>query len=80
MLSQPTSDGNNVILERENVKMTIIPDENLTLSEISSKFDVDVNDGQPPEHHVTEKDQYHIYYKTQKSKSHKFEVKYIIEQ
>ena len=79
MLSQPYTEGNNIILDRESVKMTIVPDENLTLSEITSKFDIDVNDGQPEELHVKEKDQYHIYYKTNMAKSHKFEVKYIIE-
>ena len=48
-------------------------------SEISDRFDIDVNDGQPPEFHVEAEPQYHIYYKTDKAKSHAFEVKYIIQ-
>lgn len=78
-LSQPLADGNKVKVERKGVKMSIISDENLTLSEISNKFDIDVNDGQPKEFHVETQTQYHIYYKTKKAKSHSFEVKYIIE-
>lgn len=58
--------------------MDIIPDPQLTLYEISDKFDIDVNDGQPKEFHVETQPQYHIYYKTGKAKSHSFQVKYII--
>lgn len=78
-LSRPSADGNSVKIERKGVKMDIIPDENLSLCEISDKFDIDVNDGQPPEFHVESEPQYHIYYKSGKAKSHKFIVKYIIE-
>ncbi len=78
-LSKPTTDGNNIKVIRKGVKMSIVPDEKLTLSEISDKFDVDVNDGQPKEFHVETEPQYHIYYKTQKLKKHSFEVKFIIE-
>ncbi len=78
-LSRPFADGNKVKVERIGVKMDIIPDERLLLSEISDKFDVDVNDGQPEEFHVETPLQYHIYYKTEKLKTHRFEVKYIIE-
>lgn len=78
-LSQPVANGNSVKVERKGVKMSIIPDEHLSLFEISDRFDVDVNDGQPEEFHVETQPQYHIYYKTKKSKSHSFEVKYIIE-
>lgn len=78
-LSQPVANGNSVKVERKGVKMSIIPDEHLSLFEISDRFDVDVNDGQPKEFHVETQPQYHIYYKTKKSKSHSFEVKYIIE-
>ena len=41
-LSEPKAYGNNVIVERNGKKLTIIPDEKLTLCEISDKFDVDV--------------------------------------
>lgn len=78
-LSQPSASGNNVKVERKGVKMHIIPNDSLTLSEISDRFDIDVNDGQPQEFHVETEPQYHIYYKSDKAKSHKFEVKYIIE-
>lgn len=78
-LSQPTASGNNVKVSRKGVKMDIIPDESLSLYEISDKFDVDVNDGQPKEFHVETEPQYHIYYKTNKAKTHSFNVKYIIE-
>ena len=77
-LSQPVANDNAVRVERNGKAMTIVPDSNLTLSEISDKFDVDVNDGQPEEFHVKTEPQYHIYYKTEKAKTHTFEVKYII--
>ena len=77
-LSQPISLENTVKVERKGVKMDIIPDPQLTLYEISDKFDIDVNDGQPKEFHVETQPQYHIYYKTGKAKSHSFQVKYII--
>ena len=78
-LSQPVSDGNKVRLERKGVIMDIVPDNSLSLFEICDKFDVDVNDGQPKEFHVETETQYHIYYKTEKAKTHSFEVKYVIE-
>ncbi len=78
-LSEPSADGNNVIVQRNGKLLTIVPDSNLTLSEISDKFDVDVNDGQPEEFHVKTEPQYHIYYKTEKTKHHIFDVKYVIE-
>ena len=75
-LSEPTAEGNNVKVTRNGKKLTIIPDEKLTLCEISDKFDVDINDGQPKEFHVTEPVQYHIYYKTDKAKRHTFSVNF----
>ncbi len=78
-LSPPIPDGNRIKVERKGVKMNIIPDKHLSLFEISDKFDVDVNDGQPKEFHVETEPQYHIYYKTNKAKTHAFEVKYFIE-
>ena len=75
-LSKPEASGNTVVIERNGKKLTIIPDENLSLEIISDKFDVDLNDGQPEKFHVTEPTQYHIYYKTKKAKSHAFTVKY----
>ncbi len=78
-LSQPVCDKNFVVVERKGVKLSIVPEGMLSLYEISDKFDVDVNDGQPKEFHVETEPQYHIYYKTQKAKSHSFKVKYIIE-
>lgn len=78
-LSRPYSDGNTVKVERSGKTMTIVPDSNLSLFEISDKFDIDVNDGQPKEFHVKTEPQYHIYYKTEQAKTHTFEVKYIIE-
>ena len=75
-LSKPEASGNTVVIERNGKKLTIIPDEKLTLCEISDKFDVDLNDGQPEKFHVTEPVQYHIYYKTDKAKRHTFSVNF----
>lgn len=77
-LSKPVSDKNKVKVERKGVKMDIIPDPQLTLYEISDKFDIDVNDGQPKEFHVKFQPQYHIYYKTKKKKEHLFKTEYMI--
>ena len=75
-LSKPEASGNTVVIERNGKKLTIIPDENLSLEIISDEFDVDLNDGQPEKFHVTEPVQYHIYYKTKKAKVHSFTVEY----
>lgn len=78
-LSKPEAFGNNVVIERNGKKLTIIPDENLTLELICDKFDVDLNDGQPEKFHVTEPVQYHIYYKSKKQAKHVFNVNYKVE-
>lgn len=78
-LSKPEAFGNNVVIERNGKKLTIIPDENLSLELISDKFDVDLNDGQPEKFHVTEPVQYHIYYKSKKQAKHVFNVNYKVE-
>ena len=78
-LSKPEVSGNTVVIERNGKKLTIIPDENLSLELISDKFDVDLNDGQPERFHVTEPVQYHIYYKSKKQAKHVFNVNYKVE-
>ena len=75
-LSVPKANGNNIKVERNGKTLDIIPDENLSLDLISDKFDVDLNDGQAERYHVTEAPQYHIYYKTERAKTHNFTVKY----
>lgn len=78
-LSQPKNDGSIVSVERNSKKLTIIPDDSLSLVEISDKFDTDINDGQPEEFHVNEAPQYHIYYKSSKANKHAFTVEYKID-
>lgn len=79
-LSQPTNDGNSVFIQRNGKKLTVSPlGTNLSLDFITDKFDIDVNEGQPEHLHVTVPTQYHIYYKTQKCKTHAIKVEYIVE-
>ena len=77
---QPHSVGEEMVeIRRANASLTVIPIEGgLLLREISDKYAVDLNEGEPPEYHVTMPQQYHIYYKTEKAAKHSITVKYAV--
>ena len=80
-LSEPKSDGNTVTVDRNGKRLSVIPTEGgLKLSNITDKFGVDLNEGEPAEYAVTMPTQYHITYEAEKSTCHEFVVKYKIEQ
>ena len=65
-------------MERKGEKLEIEA-QDISLVEITDKYDTDLNDGVPKEYHVTMPQQYHIYFKSKKSKNHKIVVKYKID-
>jgi len=79
-LSKPLADGNDVVIERNGITLRIMPQGgDLTLTEISDRFAVDLNEGEPSAYHVTMPQQYHVTYVTEKKSSHRLMVKYIVE-
>ncbi len=71
--------GNVVQICRENASLVIEPfDGELSLERITDKYGTDLNEGEPPEYHVTMPKQYHIYYFAPKSKCHRITVHYTV--
>ena len=78
-LSAPQADENCVTVARNGVVMRIEPQKgDLVLKEITDRFGVDLNEGEPVEYHVSMPVQYHITYETERKKHHLLKVKYII--
>lgn len=78
-LSLPIEEGNCVRVERDGVSLLIEPVGNaLTLDRITDRYAVELNEGVPAEFAVSMPQQYHIYYRTQKAKSHRLTVKYTV--
>lgn len=78
-LSEPSANKNEISVERKGKSLTITPIEgNLELMEITDKYDVELNDGQPEEYHVERPVQYHAYYKTSSKCRHVIKVQYRI--
>ena len=80
-LSKPSPVGNSVIIERSDKRVTVTPTcGGLKLSEITDRFGVDLNEGEPAEYAVEMPTQYHITYKTEKAARHELVVEYKIDQ
>lgn len=78
-LSAPTADGNDVCVARGEACLRILPQEGeLHLTQITDRFGVDLNEGQPEAFHVNFPTQYHILYKTPKRKNHTITVFYTV--
>ncbi len=78
-LSRPIADGNGVLVERGGVTMEISPMKGeLTLSEITDRYAVDLNEGVPAEFAATMPQQYHVFYTSPRRKNHRIEVRYEI--
>ncbi len=65
---------------RDGVSLRIKPIEGeLTLREITDRYAVDLNEGEPTEFYVTRATQYHITYEVPKSEKHRFVVDFIVQ-
>ncbi len=74
-LSQPTLDGNDLVIERGGCTLRVHPEAgDLSGCEITDKFDVDLNEGEPEAYHVTRPVQYHAYYSTPARSVHDLKV------
>ncbi|MCQ2431538.1 MAG: heparinase II/III-family protein [Clostridia bacterium] len=79
-LSAPEKVGETVSVKRNNIRMTINPDAGCFSScTLSDKFDVDLNEGEPEQFHVTMPKQFHIYYETEKRAEHKLTVTFRVD-
>ena len=76
-LSRPEAAGERAVVERNGWRMTIAPEEGeLHDLTISDRFDVDLNEGEPEEYHVTMPPQYHLRWVTPKRRVHDIRVRY----
>ena len=79
-LSEPVALGEEVVVERGSARLHIRPLEgNLKDCEISVRFEVDLNEGEPEAYHVTMPQQYHMKWKTPADCSHRIVVSYELE-
>ncbi len=71
--------GERVEISRENAILTVEPIlGGLKLERIADDYDVELNEGEPPEYHVTMPQQYHVFYKSEKARKHAITVKYTV--
>jgi len=79
-LSRPVEENGEVIVERGEVRLHIrLMEGELGECEISDRYEVDLNEGEPEEYHVTMPQQYHMQWKTPRKKTHRIVVEYEIE-
>lgn len=79
-LSQPVASEEGVDVERGAARLHIRPLEGeLTGCEISDRFEVDLNEGEPQAYHVTMPQQYHIKWHTPAKETHRIAVSYELE-
>ena len=78
--AQPTDvGGEKVEIYRENATLTVEPTlGGLKLERIADEYDVELNEGEPVEYHVTMPQQYHVFYKSDRAKKHSITVKYAV--
>jgi len=75
-LSEPAAWEDGFRLERNGCTMTVKPgEEQYVRRTITDKYDVDLNEGEPEEYHVTMPQQYHVYFETEKKEKHELRMK-----
>ena len=73
----PLAEGNCVTVTRDGVTMRVNPLEGgLTLSEVTDRYAVDLNEGVPLEFSVEMPRQYHVYYTAPPKREHRIRVRY----
>ncbi len=78
-LSRPELTENGMYLERNGWKLEIMPKHSqLHSPEISDRFGVDLNEGEPEAYHVTMPPQYHMRWQTPVAQTHVIQVVYKI--
>lgn len=75
-LSEPEAWEDGFRIDRNGCTMTVKPEKGQFVSrEITDKYDVDLNEGEPEEYHVTMPQQYHVYFETEKKNVHRLRMK-----
>ncbi len=78
-LSRPEIDGNSMKIVRNGIALRIVPEEGgLFAPEIRDEFDTALNEGEPEQYHVQMPPQFHMRWKTPRSKTHLIRVRYKI--
>ncbi len=74
-LSEPEAWEDGFRVNRNGRTMTVAPDAGQFVSRtITDRYDVDLNEGEPEEYHVTMPQQYHVYFDTEKKEVHRLRV------
>ncbi len=75
-LSEPAAWEDGFRIVRNGCEMTVKPEEGAFVSRtITDRYDVDLNEGEPEEYHVTMPMQYHVYFETEKKDTHLLRMK-----
>lgn len=78
-LSEPAKNDGSVSIERGTARLVVeLLDGGLSLSEITDRYDVDLNEGEPEEFAVTMPKQYHVYYKAAAKTHHTLKLRFKI--
>jgi len=76
-LSRPHLTENGMALSRGGVELAIVPEEGgLSDPQISDRFDVDLNEGEPEQYHVTMPQQYHMRWTAPAKKTHRIRMRF----
>ena len=79
-LARPARVGKDVLIRRENCQMTVrVTAGDLVLREITDRYTVDLNAGEPPQYHVEMPPQYHMYYESGRAEKHVYELNFDIQ-
>lgn len=78
-LSPITSENDRLTVHRNGVTLQILPEKPFEKVTLSDRYDVDLNEGQPKEYHVTMPPQFHAYLDTGKACAHHLSVAYQVE-
>lgn len=78
-LSCPKEKDGMLSVERKGKSLNVkVIEGELKLTEITDRYDVDLNEGEPTEYHVERPTQYHAYYESDAKCVHTFKVKFTI--
>ena len=78
-LSRPAHTPQGMTLTRNGWRLEIIPEAGgLCEGEISDRYDVDLNEGEPAQYHVAMPQQYHMRWRTEKKQTHDIRVRYAV--
>jgi len=78
-LSRPARTAGGLVIERNGWRLSVTPEAGgLMRPEISDRFDVDLNEGEPEAYRVTMPPQYHMRWTTDRRRTHDIRVRFTV--